>query len=83
MSAITTSAKCGTYAGYQWHIRYGSETCQPRRDANADYNHTFRQSPEVRNAQREQSNAYHRAEARLREAHRREFERYYAEELGA
>jgi hypothetical protein len=30
-------AKCGTTAGYHQHIRYGTETCDPCREANNEY----------------------------------------------
>lgn len=73
---------CGTYGGYQTHRRRGEEPCGACRRAQADYMRARRTRPEVRNQDAAQSSAYDRAERRLREAHREEFESYYAEERG-
>ena len=34
--------KCGTTAGYDQHVRYGTPRCRPCLDANNEYKRTFR-----------------------------------------
>jgi len=36
--------KCGTYAGYHRHRRYGVPACHACRVANADYTHQLREA---------------------------------------
>jgi hypothetical protein len=72
---------CGTYAGYQTHIRRGTPTCRPCKDAAAVYRAEWlAKNPVGRALNRAQRRAYIAAEARLREMHREEFDRIYAEE---
>ena len=66
----------GTYSGYtNWDCR-----CDDCKEANAAYMKAYRSQPEVKEYDRLQGEAYAAAQARLREAHRAEFERIYSEE---
>lgn len=51
-----------------------------RRQKDADYMRKWRQRAANRGYNLAQVQAYHEADRRLREAHRDEFEQYYAEE---
>ncbi len=73
----------GTYAGYQRHRKDGEAACGPCRTANAEYNRTHRSKPVARMKSRKVSKAGGRAAWRLVNAHRDEYDRYYAEELAA
>jgi hypothetical protein len=76
------SGECGTYAGYQRHIREGSTTCELCRAAARIYARMHRaKNPSNRERDRRQVAAYNAAERRIRAAHSAEFQRYYAEEL--
>lgn len=64
----------GTSPGYQQHRRDGEPACDPCRDAQATKMREHRKGPVAHTA---------RAQWRLIDAHRDEYERYYAEELAA
>lgn len=74
------SYRHGTYAGYQQHRKRGEDACTPCLNALADYTRARRArlgtaDDKLRNT------AYRTASARLREAHRAEFDAYCYEEL--
>jgi len=70
-------SKCGTYGGYQAHRRRGEDACNPCREANTTYQREYRRHPDRRVVARDQSEAYTRASAELRVAHKSEFDRIY------
>lgn len=73
----------GTSAGYQRHRRDGESARGPCRTAQADKMRAFRKSHVARLKARNVSKAGNRAAWRLVNAHRDEYDRYYAEELAA
>lgn len=62
----TITDKCGTYAGYQQHIRLKDKPCTPCRIANREYARKYRAENEaVRRRELEYTTARTRAIARL------------------
>lgn len=75
--------RCGSYAGYQRHIRRKEPTCEPCRKANAVYVAEFRaDNPESYALNKRRDAARNRALWRLANAHRTEFDALVIEELG-
>ena len=72
----------GTYAGAVWHAKWGFPTCEACKEARREYQRQRRQRSDVHLADVNQLRAYRRALVRLREAHRDDFDRLYAEERG-
>jgi hypothetical protein len=71
---------CGTYGGYQAHLRRKETPCQPCRDAAAEYQRNWRMNEAKRAVERQTTAARHRALTRLARAHPVEYRRLYAEE---
>lgn len=79
----TTKIECGTYAGYQRHVRRGEVTCADCRRASAAYMRQFRESrPDIRADERRRNAARDRAAWRLVDEYRSRFHELYVEELG-
>ena len=76
-----TAREHGTNRGYLQHINRGEETCPECKSAHAEYNRAYRNgNPDAAAYNRANRTAYQRAEGRLRERHRDEFNQLYAEE---
>jgi hypothetical protein len=73
----------GTYAGYQRHRKDDEDACAPCRAANNEYTRKIRSDPAALKRDREVSRAGSRAAWRTVDAHRADYERFYAEELTA
>lgn len=72
---------CGTYGGYQRHLRRGETTCDKCRAAAAEYHSAYRKSsPERAAASRKSGLVANRALYRLRDLHYAEYTALLAEE---
>jgi hypothetical protein len=79
---MTTTRAHGTYGGAQQHAKRGEDLCDPCRAARNAYMRRYRHhNPGQQTYDRNQVAAYNRAQARLRENHRDEFDQLYAEEV--
>jgi hypothetical protein len=76
------TGRCGTYAGYQAHIKGTPKTepCSPCRDAARRYANERRKRVEVRRREMELDNARMRALSRLAAMHPSEYAALYEEE---
>lgn len=84
MSAFATDdERHGTYAGYQQHRKAAEPACLPCLAANRAYTRARRENSAHYERDREVACAGSRAAWRVVDAHRAEYERYYAEELTA
>lgn len=76
-------SKCGTYAGFQRHARYGEEPCDPCREANRVYMQEYRAQRRAagipNRTLRERARGF--AMTRLSHRHRAEFEALVEEEM--
>lgn len=73
----------GSYGGYQQELKLGFPTCQSCREARSDYMRQYRERhPHSVDNDVLRSRAWAEANRRLREAHRAEWRRYYAEARG-
>jgi hypothetical protein len=78
----TIGPKCGTYAGWNVHMKAGERPCDPCRDAATEYARTRRnERPDVREQERRDSRARSAAVWRLAAMHRDEYELLLADEL--
>ena len=76
-----STEKCGTYAGYQAHIRMSEEPCDRCREANADYNRERRRSSAaVRQREMQLDIARRRAWKRLADMYPAQYHGLYEEE---
>jgi hypothetical protein len=76
-------APCGTRAAYDRHFRRGEPVDEACRLAAREYYRKNYANPAVRQKRCEDSNAYGRALARLRDEHPDRFLQIYAEEKAA
>jgi type VI protein secretion system component VasF len=82
MTDHTTPMLCGTYAGYNRHIKVTrDEPCDDCKAANALYVRLYRQRPGVRQRVAKHQRAADRAKARLARMHPNEYRALYREEL--
>ena len=72
---------CGTYAGYQRHVRNGEPTCEPCREKARERMAAYRSDPNVAAKVKAENAARDRAAWRLVDMHRDDFRRIYREEL--
>jgi hypothetical protein len=71
--------KCGTYAGYQVHLKLKEKACRRCKDAQTAYHRQW----DVTGDYRMQKRARERAQRRVAQDHPEEFSRYMAEEMAA
>lgn len=85
MTAETVAAtRCGTYAGYQEHKRYGEATCDDCKRANREYQAARRRTkPDAREADRRQNVCQGRALWKLAKLHPGQFQALVQIELDA
>jgi hypothetical protein len=76
-----SESPCGTYAGYQRHLRRDEPSCQPCRDAAAAYQREWRSDPAHRRAHRSGTRARSRALWRLARLYPEVYRSLVADEL--
>jgi hypothetical protein len=74
-------AEHGTLARYKKHVRDKDVACQPCRDANAEDGRIRRDGGEGHELDKLRKRAVSRAQTRLRNTFRIEFEAFYQEEM--
>ena len=81
MARAPRVARCGTYAGYQAHLKRGEKACRECLGASAAWRRQYRAGrADVRAFDKWQRNTYHRALSALARAHPAEFYRLLAAE---
>jgi len=70
----------GTPGGYTTHQQRGEQPCPPCVEAKKVYDKTYRTSGRPQQLHRARATAQGRARARLVQAHKPEYDRYYEEE---